>query len=101
MLELSRTQRSRPVERLLKEVIAVASGGVVLLDNIEILFDGGLEVEPLRILQMICRNRTIVASWNGNFQGGTPNCAEPGDPEFIQFKQIDAVVIPMGTNAHN
>ena len=39
MLELTRTQRSRQVERLLKEVIAAAPGDVVLLDNLEILFD--------------------------------------------------------------
>ena len=41
MLELTRTQRSRQVERLLKEVIASAPGDVVLLDNLEILFDTG------------------------------------------------------------
>jgi hypothetical protein len=39
MLELTRTQRSRQVERLLKDVIAAAPGEVVLLDNLEILFD--------------------------------------------------------------
>jgi chromosomal replication initiation ATPase DnaA len=101
MLELTRTQRSRQVERLLKEAIAAVSGDVVLLDNLEILFDTGLEVEPLRLLQLISRNRTIVASWNGNFQGGTLTYAEPGHPEFIQFKQTDVVVIPIGTIANN
>jgi hypothetical protein len=50
MLELTRNQRSRQVERLLKEVIAAVPGDVVLLDNLEILFDTGLEVEPLRLL---------------------------------------------------
>ena len=93
MLELTRTQRSRQVERLLKEVIAAAPGEVVLLDNLEILFDTSLEVEPLRLLQVSSRNRTIVASWNGSFQGGTLAYAEPGHPEFIQFKQTEAVVI--------
>ena len=53
MLELTRTQRSRQVERLLKEVIAAVPGDVVLLDNLEILFDTGLEVEPLRLLQVV------------------------------------------------
>jgi ABC-type uncharacterized transport system ATPase component len=101
MLELTRTQRSRHVERLLKETIAAVSGDVVLLDNLEILFDTGLEVEPLRLLQLISRNRTIVASWNGSFQGGTLTYAEPGHREFIQFKQTDAVVISIGTSASN
>jgi len=101
MLELTRTQRSRQVERLLKEAIAAVSGDVVLLDNLEILFDTGLEAEPLRLLQVMSRNRTIVASWNGSFQGGTLTYAEPGHPEFIQVKQTDAVVIPIGTSASN
>jgi Cdc6-like AAA superfamily ATPase len=101
MLELTRTHRSRQVERLLKELIAAAPGDVVLLDNLEILFDTSLEVEPLRLLQISSRNRTIVASWNGSFQGGTLTYAEPGHPEFIQFKQTDAVVITFETSAHN
>jgi Cdc6-like AAA superfamily ATPase len=99
MLELTRTQRSRQVERLLKEVISAAPGEVVLLDNLEILFDTGLEVEPLRLLQVSSRNRTIVASWNGSFHGGTLTYAEPGHPEFIQFKQTEAVVIAVGASA--
>jgi hypothetical protein len=101
MLDLTRTQRSRNVERLLKEVIAAAPGEVVLLDNLEILFDTGLEVEPLRLLQVSSRNRTIVASWNGTFQGGRLTYAEPGHPEFIQFKQTEAVIIAVGTSANS
>ena len=99
MLELTRAQRSRQVERLLKEVIAAVTGEIVLLDNLEILFDTGLEVEPLRLLQVSSRNRTIVASWSGIYRDGTLTYAEPGHPEFVQFKKVDAVVIPVGNAA--
>lgn len=98
MLELTRTQRSRQIERLLKDVISAVPGDGVLLDNIEILFDTTLEVEPLRLLQVSSRNRTIVASWNGSFRDGTLTYAEPGHPEFIQFKQCEAVVVTSGTS---
>ena len=101
MLELTRTQRSRQVERLLKEVIASVPGDVVLLDNLEILFDTALELQPLRLLQVLDRNRTIVASWNGSFQGGTLIYAEPGHPEFMQFKQPEAVVVTVGKSVNN
>lgn len=101
MLELSRTQRSRQVARLMKEVIAAASGNVVLLDNLEILFDTGLAVEPLRLLQVSSRNRTVVASWSGSYVAGTLTYAEPGHPEFVQFKQSEAVVITVGTFVAN
>lgn len=71
---------------------------MVLLDNLEILFDTALEVEPLRLLQVSSRNRAIVASWNGSFRDGTLTYAEPGHPEFIQYKQTDAVAIPVSTS---
>jgi len=101
MLELSRTQRSRQVARLMKEVIAAVSGNVVLLDNLEILFDTGLAVEPLRLLQVSSRNRTVVASWSGSYVAGTLTYAEPGHPDFVQFKQSEAVVITVGTFVAN
>jgi len=95
MLDLTRGQRSRQIERLLKDVIAAVSGEVVLLDNLEILFDTSLEVDPVRLLQVSSRNRTIVASWNGNFQDARLTYAEPGHPEFIQFNHVEATVIAL------
>jgi Cdc6-like AAA superfamily ATPase len=93
MLEMTRSQRSRQVERLLREVIAGIPGDIILLDNMEILFDPELEVEPLRLLQLSSRNRTLVATWSGSFMDGILTYAEPGHPEFQQFKQPDAVII--------
>jgi hypothetical protein len=82
----------------MKEVIAGIPGDVVMLDNLEILFDSGLEVEPLRLLQLSSRNRTIVASWSGGYQDGTLTYAEPGHPEFIQIRQTESVVVAVGTS---
>ena len=50
---------------------------VVLLDNIELLFATELAQDPLRLLQSLSRNRTIVAAWPGNFDGGALTYAEP------------------------
>jgi hypothetical protein len=101
MLELTRAQRSRQVERLLKAVIATVPGDVVLLDNMEMLFDTSLEVEPLRLLQGVSRNRIIVASWNGSYQDGSLTYAAPGHPEFVQYKHPEAVIITIDTSATN
>jgi Cdc6-like AAA superfamily ATPase len=100
LLEVTRVQRSNQVDRLFKEVITAESCDVVLLDNLEILFDTALEIEPLRLLQLSSRNRTVVASWNGSFQNGTLTYAEPGHPEFLQFKQAEAVVIAAAPSAN-
>lgn len=101
MLELTRMQRSRQVDRLMREVIASVPGDLVLLDNLEILFDTSLEVEPFRLLQMASRNRTVVASWNGSFLNGTLTYAEPGHPEFVQFKQTEALIVTVGTSSNS
>jgi RNase adaptor protein for sRNA GlmZ degradation len=102
MLELTRSQRTRQVERLFKAVVGAASAEIVLLDNLEVLFDPGLEVEPLRLLLNASRNQTLVVAWNGTFRDGTLGYAEPGHPEFAQYKQVEALVValhPEGQNA--
>jgi RNase adaptor protein for sRNA GlmZ degradation len=101
MLELTRSQRTRQVERLFKAVVGAASAEVVLLDNLEVLFDPGLEVEPFRLLLNASRNQTLVAAWNGTFRDGTLTYAEPAHPEFAQYKQIEALVVPLGPDGQN
>jgi hypothetical protein len=93
MLELTHSQRARQVERLFKDVIASAQGDVVLLDNLEILFDPSLEVEPLRLLQVVSRTCTLVATWNGQYRHETLTYAEPGHPEYARFKPVEAILV--------
>jgi hypothetical protein len=93
LLEFPRTQRPRQVSRLLRDLIAAAPGEVVLLDNLEVLFDPALAVEPLRLLQASSRNRTLVAAWGGDYKDGTLTYAEPGHPEFARFKPVEALVL--------
>jgi RNase adaptor protein for sRNA GlmZ degradation len=101
MLELTRNQRTRQVERLFKTVVGSGTGDVVLLDNLEVLFDPSLEVVPLRLLLAASRNQTLVASWNGTYKDGTLTYAEPGHPEFIQYKQVEALVVSLDSDGHN
>jgi RNase adaptor protein for sRNA GlmZ degradation len=68
LLELTRNQRSRQVERLFKNLVGSVASPVVLLDNLEVLFDPSLEVVPLRLLLGASRNQVLVASWNGTYQ---------------------------------
>jgi len=65
MLDLTERQRALQLPRLLREIINDTADDVVLLDNIEILFDVSLKQDPLRLLQGLSRNKTVVAAWNG------------------------------------
>lgn len=98
MLELPRVHRPRVAEKVLKNLIAESTKQVLVLDNIEILFDTALQLEPLRLLQISSRNRTLVVSWSGNYQHSTLTYAQPGHPEFAQFKQVEGIVITVGPN---
>ena len=65
LLELTARLRVLRLPDLLREIAGGASGGIVLLDNIEILFDAGRQHDPLLLLQGLSRGKTVVAAWNG------------------------------------
>jgi hypothetical protein len=92
MLDLTERQRALQVPRLLGEVVGEAAGDVVLLDNIEILFDVHLKQDPLRLLQGLSRNRTVVAAWNGSIVDGYMTYAVPNHPEYRRYPIRDLLV---------
>jgi ABC-type hemin transport system ATPase subunit len=65
MLDCTERQRTLQLPRLLSEIVSAFSAEVVLLDNIEILFDLSLKQDPLRLLQGLSRKQTVVAAWRG------------------------------------
>jgi hypothetical protein len=66
---------------------------VVLLDNIEILFDPSLKQDPLRLLQGLSRNKTIIAAWNGSFVNGYITYAKPDHSEYRRYPAINILII--------
>ena len=65
MLELTERQRALQLPRLLREIVGNGGDEMILLDNIEVIFDVDLKQDPLRLLQGLSRNKTVVAAWNG------------------------------------
>lgn len=97
MLEMTVRQRALQVSRLLEEVLSESDEEVVLLDNIEILFDPSLQQDPLRLLLALSRNRTLVVSWNGQIKNKTLSYGEPGHPEYRRYTVENFLVIaPVG-----
>jgi len=48
--------------------VGASAADVVLLDNVEVLFDVSLKQDPLRLLQGLSRNKTVVAAWSGEIR---------------------------------
>ncbi len=84
MLELTERQRALQAARILAEIVGETQASLVLLDNTEVLFDPGLRQDPIRLLQSLSRNRTIVAAWNGASEEGQLAYAKPGHPEHVR-----------------
>ncbi|HEX5731679.1 MAG TPA: BREX-3 system P-loop-containing protein BrxF [Blastocatellia bacterium] len=93
LLDLTEHQRSLKTPLLLREIVESGVCEVVLLDNIELLFDLSLRQDPLRLLQGLSRNRTIIASWSGSLEKGHLIYAEPGHPEYRTYPAKDLVIV--------
>lgn len=93
LLDLTERQRSLHTPRLFSEIIDKSDSQVVLLDNIEVLFDPSLKQDPLRLLQGISRNKTVVVAWSGSVDGGFLTYAKPDHPEYCRYPTRDLLII--------
>ncbi|HPY89780.1 MAG TPA: BREX-3 system P-loop-containing protein BrxF [Lentisphaeria bacterium] len=93
MLELTNRQRTLQLPSLLAEIIDASTADVVLLDNIEALFDASLKQDPLRLLQGLSRNKIVVAAWNGVIDGEYMVYAAPGHPEYKRYPLRDFLAV--------
>ena len=92
LLDLTERQRALQLPRLLDQVVTQPEGDVVLLDNVEILFDVALRQDPLRLLEGLSRKRTVVATWSGSIEGDYLVHAEPHHPEYRRYAVGDLLV---------
>lgn len=92
LLELTKKQRSLTVPEMLDQM-ASQTQSPVILDNLEILFDKDLKLDPLRLLQNLSRNNTVLASWNGIVISGRLLYAEPGHPEYRCYDSPGVLIV--------
>lgn len=101
MLDVPRGRRAKVADRIFREIITSQKDGVVLLDNLEVLFDARLQLDPLRLLQLASRNHMVVASWNGTLNDGLLSYAEPDHPEYKSYRNVDAITVLAGKKTFN
>ncbi len=93
MLDLTGRQRALQLPRLLSEIVNTSQDQLVLLDNLEVLFDVSLKQDPLRLLQGLSRNKTMVAAWNGSIHNKQITYATPDHPEYRRYPVRDFLVV--------
>ena len=95
MLDLTERQRILQLPRLLVEIVAASATDVALLDNIEILFDVALKQDPLRLLQGLSRNKTIVAAWSGSVADDHLVYGIPDHAEYRRYPLSEILVVTL------
>ena len=98
LLGLSEKQRLLHLPEILDKIVEKKQATVVL-DNIEILFDQRLKQDPLKLLQLISRNRSVIAAWNGKIEQGRLIYAETGHPEYRQYDGKELLFVGMNGTA--
>ena len=72
-----------------------ASGDLLLLDNIELLFDRSLQLDPLDLLKRHAHAKRVVAVWPGELQGdartGRLTYSDMGHPEHQDYSLAGVV----------
>ena len=99
MLDLTERQRALQLPRLLAEIVGASAAEVILLDNIEVLFDVSLKQDPLRLLQGLSRNKTVVAAWSGSIDKEHMVYATPDHPEYRRYPLRDFLIVNPEANA--
>lgn len=83
---LTQRQRQLNVNRLVCELAdGAANTDLLLVDNIELLFDHSLHVSPLDILRQQAHAKRVVAVWPGELRDGRLKYAEMGHPEHQDY----------------
>lgn len=83
---LPQRQRALQTNVILRELAdEYANGDLLLLDNIELLFDQTLRLNPLDLLKRHAHSRRVVAVWPGELIDGRLTYAQMGHPEYQDY----------------
>ncbi len=93
LMGLSPGRRAVNAPKVLHDLLEGSGGGVLLLDNTELLFSTGLELDPLHLLQAVSRHRATVASWAGCYQGKRLTYGNADHPEFRRYENPAAIIV--------
>lgn len=92
LLEVPSGRRHAEAGDLFKDVAtAHAVDGLILFDNIELMFDRSLKLNPLDLLKRQAHVRRVVAAWPGDLTAGRLTYAAMGHPEYQDYG-VDGLV---------
>lgn len=86
LLAIPSTRRHLQVTDLLKDLAdEAACNGLLLMDDIELLFDKSLQLSPLDLLRRHAHARRVIAVWPGELREDRLSYATTGHPEHQDY----------------
>lgn len=87
------SDRGFSTNELLREITdGVRGDAPLLLDNLEVLFEPSLKVNPLNVIKLLAHSRRVIAAWPGKIRNDRLIYAEMGHPEYRDYTR-DGVVV--------
>lgn len=65
----------------------------LLLDNLELLFEPSLQINPLDLIKRLAHSKRVVAVWPGEFRGDRLTYADMSHPEHRDYSRDGVVVL--------
>lgn len=65
----------------------------LLLDNLELLFEPGLQINPLDLVRRLAHSKRVVAVWPGEMRGDRLVYADMSHPEHRDYSRDGVVVL--------
>ena len=65
----------------------------LLLDNLELLFEPGLRINPLDLIKQLAHSKRVVAVWPGELRGDRLIYADMSHPEHRDYSRDGVVVL--------
>ena len=100
-LELGRRLAATPINKrgfsageLLREIAdKERTDDPLLLDNLELLFEKGLQINPLDLVKRLAHSKRVVAVWPGELRGDRLIYADISHPEHRAYSRDGVVVL--------
>ena len=87
-------KRSFSAGELLREIAdRERTDDPLLLDNLELLFEPGLQINPLDLVRRLAHAKRVVAVWPGELRGDRLVYADMSHPEHRYYSRDGAVVL--------
>ena len=65
----------------------------LLLDNLELLFEPSLQIDPLELVRRLAHSKRVVAVWPGELRGDRLVYADMSHPEHRDYSRDGVVVL--------